>query len=827
MEVGMRHPLLTGTPGLARGAAPVLAVALVSAALLAGGGPALAAAHGAHPAAQYAIRPATAGIISTVAGGSGGPGRASGVALPAPYGVATHGGYLYLADGMVAQKVLETSDELTAVAGTGISSPLGDGGPAISAGLTDVTGVAVTGSGNLVLGERMGDRIRMVAAKTGTYFKQPMIAGHIYTVAGNGMNGRSGNGGLATSAELSFAYGVGVDAAGNLLIADSNNDWIRVVAARAGTYYGRAMAAGHIYPVAGDGTGGYSGDGGPATSAELNFPEAVGVDAAGNLLIADGQGARIRVVAAATGTFYGQAMTAGDIYTIAGDGIDGHSGDGGPATSAELWGPSGVTVDAAGNVLIADQTVRVVAASTGTFYGQAMTAGDIYTIAGNGTGGYAGDGGPATSAELSPTNVAVDAAGNVLITDSENLRVRVVAASTGTYYDQPMTVGDIYTIAGNGTLAYSGDGGPATKAQLSDPAVTVDAAGNQVIADTGNNRIRVAAAATGRFYGQAMTAGHIYTVAGDGKPGDLGNRGVATQAELNQPWEATVDGAGNLLIADYGANRIRVVATRNGTFYGNAMTAGHIYNVAGDGQRGTSGYGGPARNATVGDPSSVSTDSAGDLIIAQPGYGWISVVAARTGTFYGLAMTAGDIYKVAGGGDSEFSGDGGPATSASLNLPVDAVVDRAGNILIADTYNNRIRVVAAATGTYYGQAMTVGDIYTIAGSSMMGYAGDGGPATSAALNLPQGVMVDDAGNVIIADTYNNRVRVVAAAAGTFYGQAMTAGDIYTVAGDGIDGYSGDGGPATHADIDEPASVAANAAGDLLIGTGDWVRMVTG
>ena len=130
-------------------------------------------------------------------------------------------------------------------------------------------------------------------------------------------------------------------------------------------------------------------------------------------------------------------------------------------------------------------------------------------------------------------------------------------------------------------------------------------------------------------------------------------------------------------------------------------------------------------------------------------------------------------------------------------------MDGAGNLLIADTGNNRVRVVAASTGTFYGQAMTAGDIYTVAGDGTGGFSGDGGPATSAELDYPAGVAVDGAGNLVIADTGNNRVRVVAASTGTFYGQAMTAGDIYTVAGDGTGGFSGDGGPATSAELDQP------------------------
>jgi hypothetical protein len=156
-------------------------------------------------------------------------------------------------------------------------------------------------------------------------------------------------------------------------------------------------------------------------------------------------------------------------------------------------------------------------------------------------------------------------------------------------------------------------------------------------------------------------------------------------------------------------------------------------------------------------------------------------------------------------------------------------VDAAGNLVIADTSNDRVRVVAATTGTFYGQAMTAGDIYTVAGDGTAGYAGDGGPATSAELNEPSGVTADAAGNLVIGDTANSRVRVVAATTGTFYGQAMTAGDIYTVAGDGTPGMSGDTGPATSAELNEPEGVAADGSGNLLIAdSGNFrVRLVSG
>jgi trimeric autotransporter adhesin len=751
--------------------------------------PLAALAEGAGPAAARAV-PAKAGTISTSAGGTGGPAKATTVGMLA-CGVASAGGKLLIAGGHVVQKV-SPADWLTTVAGTGaISRDTGGlpdhalGGPALTTWV-DTCGVAADHAGNLLIAD--------------------------------------------------------VD---NMRVSEAALERILVVPASTGTFYGQAMKAGDVYGVAGDGTQGAGGSGVRARQTELSNPRSVAVDRHGNLVIADsgfvirngpfGESV-VRVAAATTGTFYGRAMKAGDIYTVAGRrNGEGYSGDGGPATKAALGDSiENVQVDPAGNILVANDSnnvVRVAAARSGTFYGQAMTAGDIYTVAGDGMAGYSGDGGPATSAELSgPAGVAVDAAGNAVIADTGNGRIRVVAARTGSFYGHAMTAGHIYTVAGDGMAGYSGDGGPATSAELSGPAgVAVDAAGNLAIADTGNGRIRVVAARTGSFYGRAMTAGHIYTVAGGAPPYRSGQRATRAELDLGYFGAVAADAAGNTVIAAAGDERILVAAASTGTFYGRTMTTGDIYIVAGNGTAGYSGDGGPATKAELRLQQGVTVDAAGNLVIPDTGNQRIRVVASRTGTFYGQPMTAGDIYTVAGDGTSGFSGDSGPATKAELQYPAGVSVDAAGNLLIADSYNQRIRVVASRTGTFYGQPMTAGDIYTVAGDGTAGYSGDGGPATSAGLFYPRGVTVDAAGNLVIADNDSLRIRVVAASSGTFYGQPMTAGDIYTVAGNGRIGFSGDGGPATSAELDAPCSVAVGAAGALLIADSlnNRIRVVTG
>ena len=333
----------------------------------------------------------------------------------------------------------------------------------------------------------------------------------ITTIAGTGEFGFSGDGGPATQAQIVAPLGVAVDGAGNLYIADSDNRRIRKV-----------DSAGTITTVAGTGEFGFSGDGGPATQAELYRPYGVAVDGAGNLYIADSDNRRIRKV-----------DSAGTITTVAGTGEFGFSGDGGPATQAQIGYSRGVAVDGAGNLYIADRfRIRKV-----------DSAGTITTVAGTGEGGFSGDGGPATQAQISaPYGVAVDGAGNLYIADSDNHRIRKVDSA-----------GTITTVAGTGEFGFSGDGGPATQAELYRPrGVAVDGAGNLYIAD----RFRIR---------KVDSAGTITTIAGTGEGGFSGDGGPATQAQISAPYGVAVDGAGNLYIADTGNVRIRKVTLVSGS----------------------------------------------------------------------------------------------------------------------------------------------------------------------------------------------------------------------------------------------------------------------
>jgi hypothetical protein len=825
------------------------AVTAVAAAALGAGvaGPASADGAGLRPSAGTV----PGGIISTVAGGVGGPGPATSVAV-SPCGVGWAGGWLYIGDGSTVRRVSAATDALTTVAGDNAAGdnaagPADDSGAATATAISRACGTVRDGAGNLVIAA--GLRVLVVAARTGTFYGQKMTARHIYPVAGTAAAGRDGgpdgDGGPATRATLSDAVDVAFDRAGNLLIADSGapsdcgeetvlGSLVRVVAARTGTFFGQKMTAGDIYTVAGVRSVGPSGDGGLATGAWLGPGiGSVRPDRAGNLVLADNaendpcgvHGPSVRVIAAQTGTFYGMKMTAGHIYRVAGDGRTGSGGDGGRATAASLDLAGSVIVDGSGNLVIGDGTrVRVVAARTGGFYGQQMTAGHIYGIAGTGSAGYSGDGGPAGRARVSAGAVGVDAAGNVLLAGGG--RVRVVAARTGRFYGQRMTARHIYTAAGNGT-AFSGDGGLPLRAEFSGPTgVAVDGAGD--IAFTAvtvpysgvNTTVDLVAARSGVFFGRRLTAGRLYTLAGDGIAGFGGDHGPARDARFrigSGTPAVAFDRGGNLVVADQVNERVRLIAVRSGRFYGQDMTAGYVYTIAGSGGfGGFSGDGGPAVKARLYYPTAAVTDRYGNVLIADSVNARVRVVAAATGTFYGKKMTAGDIYTVAGDGSRDFSGDGGPAVKAGM-IPMGVAADPAGNLIITDWNSRRVRLVAVRTAAMYGQAMTAGDIYTIAGSGEQGSSGSGGPAGQAKFDILGGVTTDQHGNVVVTDTVSGVVWVLAVRDGTVYGQAMTAGDVYAVAGGGTS--LGDRGPAASALLGSASAVAVSPTGSLLVTDG--------
>jgi len=334
---------------------------------------------------------------------------------------------------------------ISTVAGNGMYGYAGDNGPATSAEISDPIGLAVDGSGNVYFTD---NNTVYVAA---SLIRKVSPSGTMTTVAGSGVAGCNGDGGPATAANICTSAGLAVDSANAVYFADFNYCRVRKV-----------DASGNISTIAGNGLPGFAGDGGAATLAALNYPYAVAVDSSFNVYVADKGNHRVRKI------------SAGNISTYAGNGTSGYSGDGGYATLAELANPAALAVDPSGNLYVGDsgcQCVRIV-----------KVDGSIDTFAGNGNFGFSGDGGPATAAELSnPQSLAVDNEGVLYIADAINVRVRKVVG------------GDIYTVAGSGNSAYSGDGGPAVSAGMTAWAVGVHDLGGSVdlfISDGTNYRIR-------------------------------------------------------------------------------------------------------------------------------------------------------------------------------------------------------------------------------------------------------------------------------------------------------------------------------------------------
>jgi RHS repeat-associated protein len=453
--------------------------------------------------------------------------------------------------------------------------------------------------------------------------------------------------------------------------------------------------------------------------------------------------------------------------------------------------------------------IAEVARTQHTEWGINMAVNDLYDISGSASGsyGYSGNGGLATSGLMDLPSGALGFSGTgMYVGDSSNNEVRLVAYSTG----------DISDFAGGaGTFSQDGNGGVAVNAGLDLPGgVTSDSHGDIYIADSVGNRVQEIAAYTHSQFSISMTAGDVYTIAGSaGGYGDglcPDSSGLVTATLLCQPDAVAVDGSGNVYIADTENFRVQKVSASTGnisTFAGSAT-----------GVNGNSGQGGLATSALLNQTYGIAADAAGDVFITSNEQ--VLEVPASGGTHYGVSMTAGHIYTIAGSqaGNIGTSGDGGSALSALFDGPNNVTVDASGNLYIGDVLNNRVQEVAATTHAQFGVSMTRNDVYTVAGSAAgsSGSSGDGGPATSALLNEPEQVAVDASGNMYITDSQNNKVRAVAAASGTQWGQSMTANDIYTVVGTGTSGTSGDGGAATSAKLNLTQGITTDPSGDLYI-----------
>ena len=623
-------------------------------------------------------------------------------------------GNIYYTSGNAVFRVDASTRQVSNIAGHSDSGYEGDNGPATSAWLNGPAGIAIDPAGSLYVADSGNNVIRKIAN------------GVITTVAGSGYGagvypdtgGYSGDNGPATSARLFAPLGVAVDSAGVLYIADTSNNVIRIV------------SGGIISTIAGDGTPGYSGDGGLAAEARIGSARGLAFDTHGNLFVADSSNNVIRKIAG------------GVITTVAGSGVQGSSGVGGPPLNLQLFGPADVAIDPAGRLYIADTWngrvlsvaagVSSVVSTGGAPYGLSLDAtGNLYiadfagqldevsngilvpVVRGIGAPCCAGnlsDNGLALNAQLAgPTGPALDSAGALFIADSGHNSIRKVAN------------GIITTVAGNGSQGYSGDNGAATAAQLTSPSgVAVDTAGNLYIADTYNNVIR------------EVSGGIITTVAGGGSQTDPVFSGPATSAALSYPYGVTLDAAGNLYIADAGNNLVRKVSQ------------GIISTVAGNGTAGYSGDNGLATAATLRMTYSYNRDVY---------CGGIAVDAA--GSLYIADCQNNVVRKVSGGIITTFAGNGarayspaeGLATATPIFFPLALTLDAARNLLIADGNGAVSRV-------------SDGYLTVIAAKTPIGYSGEGGPALTAQLGESHGLAIDSSGDIYLADFFNNVVRVL-------------------------------------------------------------------
>jgi len=569
---------------------------------------------------------------------------------------------------------------------------VGDGGPATSAILIQAEGVLEDGSGNLYIADAGDQRVRKVTSN-----------GKVQTLAGTGIVGFSGDGGPAPQAQLNSPYGLVLDRQGNLYIADLGNARVR-----------RVGADGTITTIAGGGAlpAGGSNDGSPATMLALSAPRNLAFDSSGNLYISDFGGQRVY-----------QMAVDGSLTTVAGTGVAGASGDNGAAFLAQLNSPAGLAFDNQGALYIADSgshLVRKVAHGLITSFARAVTPtglafdgmGTLY-VADTSAGDIA-----VIPAAGSPSSIAVAAVdvsfsnGAGLYASTNNEVVVVGAKGMGTI------------VAGGGNSAY-GDNGPAVQARLNHPAgVSMDATGNVYIADRDNNRIR-----------RVAPDGTITTVAGTGAAGNSGDGGLAAGAQLSGPESVTVDGAGNLYIADTGNQRVRRVtadgkiaaATKLGLLspvYAIPDGAGNLYIAdAGAGKILTAGSNGvPATLVTgLSSPRGLALDSEGNLYYTEAG-------AARVSR----RSPAGTVTSIGAG---------------SWNIPRGVAVDSGGNLYVADTGLQQVLEVGSSGG-----------VTVIAGTGTAGFSGDGGAAAAAQLGFPWDVAVNASGVVAVADLDNNRVR---------------------------------------------------------------------
>jgi uncharacterized protein (TIGR03437 family) len=623
------------------------------------------------------------------------------------------------------------------------SGSLGDGSPATSALLEYPQSVVADGAGNIYIGDNGNGRIRVVNSigtiktfafgtaanmkidSTGNIYASDGVS-LVYKILPNGdttvfagsTQGYSGDDGPATSAELNGPNGVAVDALGDVFVADTYNNVVREI-----------TPDGKIHTIAGNGTAAFGGSGIPAISSPLAYPYGVEVDAAGNVYIAEEY--RIR-----------KFSPNGLINTIAGYGL---SPVDGLAIDTAIGPMVALAVDKSSNLYLADAGYNMVRMIT--------PSGNITTLAGSQTPGFAGDGTYGVKALLNgPSGLSVDSHGNVYIADELNHRIRELTAA-----------GFMSTIAGS--THYAGDSGPATAALLHRPEQAVtDSAGNVYISDTDNNAIR-----------KVDTKGVITTIAGNGNCNYGGDLGPAVSASLCVPEGLAFDSSGNLYIADYGNCVVRRIDTK-----------GIITTAVGNGTCAANSGGNTVTTVSFQGPYGLTFDSSGSLYISD------SVENRVTAVLFGQVSNPSPpstrTFPFAGTGAAGSGGDGGLSGSAALNGPTAVVSGPDGAIYIADSGNNRIRKVVPTISGYPGLISSVSF---------------GGKSSS--LSNPRGLLVDASNNLYVAWQDSDVVT-----------KTTPSGLTSTLAGTGADGFSGDGGLAPSATFSGPAGLSADAAGNIYV-----------
>ncbi|PIP72904.1 MAG: hypothetical protein COW89_03905 [Nitrospinae bacterium CG22_combo_CG10-13_8_21_14_all_47_10] len=630
--------------------------------------------------------------------------------------------FIAMRDNNIISRV-DTQGNMTTFAGTGESGFDGDGGKASEAKLKLPAGLAFDKKGNLYIADRNNHRVRKVDT-----------SGIITTVAGNGIAGFSGDGGKAAQAMLNLPSGVAIDDDGNIYISDRSNGRVRVVNNK-----------GIITTIAGNGEDGFKGDSGPATQAQLSKPFGLALDKKGNLYIADRGNNRVRMV-----------NPQGIITTVAGDGGFFFMGDNGPAYRASIAGPTGVVVDDNGVLYIADRNNNRVRSVD--------TQGMIQTVAGTGHQDYNGDSEVARETNLYlPFGVALDAEGNLLIIDRSHYRIRRIDPRRGS----------VKTVAGNGVKMFAGDGGPATGANLSFPhGIVFDKDDNLLISDKGHYRIR-----------KVTKDGIIDTIAGNGIRGNIGDDLPALEASIYGATSLKLNNKGEMfIVSPSGFTSVIRKIDENGIMRKVLSTVSENYLTSID----KSKYKGKVQTgelAVITTFSDIVFDHKGDMFISDRLNHQIRKVSAD-----------GEITTIAGTGESAHYGDGGSASEAAFRDPTYMATDKEGNLYIADAANNLIRKID-----------TKGIITTFAGNGNHENTGDGGPALQAGIRNMDYLAVSPAGELHIVGMNSHTIRKV-----------TKDGKIETVAGNGYQGYFGDGGPATKAMLKSPSAIAFDSKGNLYI-----------